>query len=101
MRILVLVAFAVINASTAPSVVAECTANKDVDVARARWATLRTQAIKAADKERSCRAYAASFYETVVLRQAAEKCGDGEQTLAVLDSEINDLNGLLATKCSG
>jgi hypothetical protein len=35
----------------------------------------------------------------VALRQAAAKCVDGERTLAVLDSEINAFNDLLATKC--
>ena len=98
-RILVRVAFAVINASTAPSVAAECTANKDVDASRTHWTTLRSQPVKAADKELKCRAYAASFYESVALRQAAAKCVDGERTLAVLDSEINAFNDLLATKC--
>ena len=99
-RMLVLIACTAINASTISGVAAGCTSNKDVDASRTRWATLRSQAVKAAEKEKSCRAYAASFYESVALRQAAAKCGDGEQTVAVLDSEINAFNDLLATKCS-
>jgi hypothetical protein len=79
---------------------AECTSNKDVDASRTRWATLRSQPVKAADKEKSCRAYAASFYESVALRQVAAKCVDGERTVAVLDYEINAFNDLLAMKCS-
>jgi hypothetical protein len=38
-------------------------------------------------------------YESVTLRQAAARCVDGERNLAVLDSEINAFNDLLATKC--
>ena len=98
-RILVLIACAAINASTIPSVAAECTSNKEVDASRTRWAMLRSQPVRAADKDKSCRAYAASFYESVALRQAAAKCVDGELTLAVLDSEIDAFNDLLATKC--
>jgi hypothetical protein len=55
----------------------------------------------AADKEKACRAYAASFYESVMLRQAAANRVDGERVLAVLDSAINAFNDLLATKCGG
>ena len=87
------------NASTIPGVMAECTSNKDVDASRTHWAALRSQPVKAVDKEKSCSTYAASFYESVALRQAAAKCVDGERTLAVLDSEINAFNDLLATKC--
>jgi hypothetical protein len=66
---------------------------------RYRWATLRSQPVNAADIEKTCRAYAASFYESVRLRQAAARCVDGERNLAVLDSEINAFNDLLAMKC--
>ena len=98
-RMLVLIACTAINASTTPGVAAECTSNKDVDASRTRWATQRSQRIKAADKEKSCRAYAASFYESVALRLAAAKCVDGKQIVAVLDSEISAFNDLLATEC--
>ncbi|MCP3469801.1 hypothetical protein NLM33_05590 [Bradyrhizobium sp. CCGUVB1N3] len=100
-RILVLIASAAINASTIPAVAAECTSIKDIDASRSRWETVRSRPAKAADKERTCRAYAVSFYESVTLRQAAAKCTDGERTLAALDSEINAFNDLLATKCGG
>jgi hypothetical protein len=66
---------------------------------RSHWATLRSQPANAADKEKTCRAYAASSYESVTLRQAAAKCADGERNLALLDSEINAFNDLLANKC--
>lgn len=77
MRIIVLIASAAINASAIPTVGAKCMSNNDIDASRTRWATLRSQ--PAADKEKTCRAYAASFYESVTLRQAAARCVDGEQ----------------------
>ena len=100
-RILVLVALAAINVSTLPAAGAECTSIKDIDASRSRWELLRSQAAKAADREKICSAYAASFYESVTLRQAAASCAAGERNLAVLDSEINAFNDLLSTKCGG
>jgi hypothetical protein len=96
---IVLVASAAINAATIPAVASECTLSKDIDASRARWATLRSQPANAADYEKACRAYAASFYESVTLRQAATRCVDRERNLTVLDSEIKAFNDLLATKC--
>jgi hypothetical protein len=98
-RIIALVAFAAINVSAIPAVAAECTSNKDIEASRRRSATLRSQPAKAADSEKTCRAYAGSFYEFVTLRKAAAVCADRERNLAVLDSEINALNDLLAKKC--
>jgi hypothetical protein len=97
-RIVVLIASAAIIASI-PAVAAECTSNKDIDASRTRWATLRSQPANTADNEKACRAYAASLYETVMLWQAAARYADGDRTLALLDSEINAFNDLLATKC--
>jgi hypothetical protein len=99
-RILALIVSAAINASTIPAVAAEFTSNEDMDASRALSATVHSQPATAADNEKTCRAYAASFYESVVLRQAAAKRIDGERVLAVLDSVINAFNDLLATKCS-
>ena len=100
-RILVLIASAAINSSTVPAVAAECTSIKDIDASRSRWETVRSQPAKEADKDKACRAYAASFYESVTLRQTAATCAASERNLVVLDSEINALNELLATKCGG
>jgi hypothetical protein len=97
-RIVVLIASAAIIASI-PAVAAECTSNKDIDASRTRWAALRSQPANTADNEKACRAYAASFYESVMLRQAAARYADGDRTLALLDSVINAFNDLLATKC--
>jgi hypothetical protein len=100
-RLVVLIASAAINASTIPAVAAACTSGKEVDAFRARWATLRSQPAASAEREKACRAYAESFYESVKLRQMAASCVDGQQSLAALDSDINALNDLLATRCSG
>jgi hypothetical protein len=97
-RIILLIASAAINASTIPALAAECP-NKDIDASRTRWATLRSQPANVAGSEKTCRAYAASFYESVTLRQAAAGCVDRERNLAMLDSEINAFNDLLAKKC--
>ena len=97
-RIAVLIVSAAINASTIPAVAAEHTSNKDIDAARA--VTVQSRPVNAADNEKTCRAYAASFYESVVLQQAAAGRVDGERVLAALDSVINAFNDLLATKCS-
>src|SRR5215813_13674111 len=99
-RIAVLIASAAIKASTIPAVGAECTSIKATDASCARRSTVQSQPADAADKEKSCRAYAASFYESVMLRQVAAKRADGERVLAALDSVINAFNDLLATKCS-
>jgi len=100
-RMALLIASVAITASAIPAVAAECTSIKDIDASRSRWELLRSQPAKAAEKEKICRAYAASFYESVTLRQAAARCADGERNLAVLDSEIDAFNDLLATKCGG
>jgi hypothetical protein len=99
-RITVLIASALINASTIPGLAAETTLNKYVDAARAASATVHSKPANAADNEKTCRAYAASFYESVVLRHAAAGRVDGAQVLAALDSVIDAFNDLLATKCS-
>jgi hypothetical protein len=100
-RVLILVASAAINAYAIPADAAECTSIKDIDASRSRWELLRSQPAKTDEKEKICRAYATSFYESVTLRQAAANCTDGARNLAVLDSEINAFNDLLATKCGG
>jgi hypothetical protein len=89
-RIAVLIASAAITAFTKPAAAAECTSIKDIDTSRSRWEMLRSQPAKAADNK-TCRAGAA----------AVARCAGGERNLAVLDSEINAFNNLLATKCGG
>jgi hypothetical protein len=74
-RITALIASALINASTIPGLAAESASNKDVNPARAVSATVHSK--NAADDEKTCRAYAASFHESVMQRQAAAGRVDG------------------------
>jgi hypothetical protein len=97
-RIIVLIASVAIIASIS-AVAAECVSNKDIDATRTRSVMVRGQPANATDNEKACRAYAASFYQSVTLRQAAAKYADGERTLALLDSVIDAFNDLLAAKC--
>ena len=99
-RVLILVASAAINAYAIPAVAAERASIRGIDAARAGAVTVHSQPTNAADKEKTCRDYAASFYESVVLRHVAANRADGAQVLAALDSVINAFNDLLATKCS-
>ena len=98
-RITVLIASALINASTIPGLAADSTLSKDVFVARAVSASVHSKPDNAADNEKTCRAYAASFYETVVLRQTAEGRVDGARLLIALESVIDAFKHLSATKC--
>ena len=96
MRIIaVIIASALINASTIPGFAAESTLTKDVDVAHAVSATVKSDT----DNGKTCRAYAASFYESEMLRQAAAGRGGGARMFTALDSVINAFKDLLATKC--
>ena len=95
----VLIASALINAATIPGLAAMSTLNKDVGAARAVSATVHSKPANAVDNERICRAYAASFYESVTLRQAAASRVDGARVLIAIDTVINAFNDLLATKC--
>jgi hypothetical protein len=98
-RITVLIASALINASTLPGFAWESTLNKDVNAARAVSATVLSKPANAADNEKTCRAYATSFYKSVMLPQAAADRVDGAWLLTALDSVINASNDLFATKC--
>lgn len=96
--------FGVIGASMSPAVALGCTSSRDIAASRARWAAVRGQPANASDSETNCRAYAGSFYESVTLRQATAMClggPDHDRNLALLNSEINIFNNLLATKCGG
>jgi hypothetical protein len=96
--IAVLITSAAINASTIPALAAECTSD---NAFCARWAAVQSQPGDAVDKDKICHGYAASFYESVMLRQVAVRRVDGARVLAALDSVINAFNDLLATKCGG
>ena len=98
LRIAVLFLTVSVNALSIPAVASEC----DAAASRAAINSVRSQQVGPGDREQSCRTYAASFYRIVLTRQAAAACGVGRQReLTVLDSEINALNDLLASRCGG
>jgi hypothetical protein len=97
-RIAVLIASLAINAFTIPAVAAECTSMRGIDASCTRSAAVNGQP---ADKENTCRAYAASFYQSVMLRQVAASRADGARVLVALDSVVNAFNDLLGTRCGG
>jgi hypothetical protein len=99
-RFAILLMSAAIQAHTVPAAASPCAAPTAITATRTHWTALRSQLDKAADHEAACRAYAASFYELVTMRQAAAGCTDYPD-ISALDSEINDFNDLLATRCSG
>jgi len=100
-RIAVLIASGAINAFTIPAVAAECTSIKAIDASCARSVAVNSQPANAADKEKICSSYAASFYQSVMLRQVAADRADGARMLVALDSVVNAFNDLLAAKCGG
>jgi hypothetical protein len=101
MRITVLVAATLINASTLPALAAEPELNNNLNTARALSATVHGKPADAAENEKTCRAYAASFYESVMLRQSAAGGGDNARVLVALESMINAFSDLFAPKCGG
>lgn len=99
-RLAILLASAVLNASTLPAAASQCAVPSTIAAIRTHWAAVRSQFSNVVDRETACRAYATSFYESVTTRQAAAGCPGGADVRA-LDLEINAFNDLLATKCSG
>jgi hypothetical protein len=99
-RLAILLTSATINASTVPAAASQCAPPTAIAATRTHWAAVRSQLSKATDREAACRAYAASFYDSVTTRQAAVGCTGGAD-IAALDSEINAFNELLATRCGG
>jgi hypothetical protein len=101
-KIVVPLSSAVLIVCTIPAVASECASITEIAASHAQWTAARTQPVDPAKLTKTCRAYAASFYQVVLTRQAAAICGVGRQRdLALLDSEINAFNDLLANKCGG
>jgi len=99
-RLAILLTSATINASTVPAAASQCTSPTAITAIRTHWAAVRSQLSKVTDREVACRAYAATFYESVTTRQAAAGC-TGDADISALDADINAFNDLLATRCGG
>ena len=100
-RMAVLIVSLVINASSIPALASECTANKGIHASCEHGERASSQPVGATDIEKTCRGYAASFYQSAMLRQAAASRGDSARMLVALDSVTNAFNDLLATRCGG
>jgi hypothetical protein len=99
-RLAILLTSATISAFTVPVAASPCTSPTAITATRTHWAAVRRQFSKATDREAACRAYAASFYDSVTTRQAAAGC-TGDADITALDLEIDAFNELLATRCGG
>ena len=73
-RLFILLTSVTISAFTLPATASQCASPTAIAATRTQWAAVRSQFNKATDREAACRAYAASFYETVTTRQAAARC---------------------------
>ena len=98
-RITVLIASALINASTIPGLAAVPTLTKDVNTDRAVSATVQSKPDNAADNDKTCRVYAASFYASVKRQQAIAGRADGARVVTAIDSVIDAFKDVFATKC--
>src|SRR5262249_29076408 len=78
-----------INVSTISAVAAECTSSKEFC---ARWAAVQREPADAVSKQKTCRAYAAAFYESVTLRQMATQRVDGRFSLLSIPSSTRSTN---------
>jgi hypothetical protein len=81
-----------------------CGQVSELAAARFRWAAARQSRIDPVQTEKNCRAYGIHFYETVTARQAVSICRDGidhQRVLALIDSEIDAFNNLIAAQCGG
>jgi hypothetical protein len=106
--VLLLVAFATFSScltnefATMPAFASQCPSASETAASRTRWAAVRKRLVTATDHDMACRVFAASFYESVLARQAAVACAhaaDLDFDISVLDSEIDAFNDLLAAKC--
>jgi hypothetical protein len=81
-----------------------CGQASELATARLRWEAARRNVIDPAFRDKNCRTYGMQFYEAVTARQAVSSCpgsADHQRDLALLDSEIDAFNKLIATQCGG
>jgi hypothetical protein len=81
-----------------------CNQLSHLSSARIRWAALRKSRPDPVHKEESCLSYRSNYYEAVMTRHEASFCAgvvNRQRVLELLDSEIEALNDLIATQCSG
>jgi hypothetical protein len=81
-----------------------CNRVSHLSSARLRWAAVRNSRADPVHEVESCRSYRSNYFEAVMTRHEASVCVgviDRQGVLEQLDSEIEALNDLIATQCSG
>jgi uncharacterized protein (DUF849 family) len=90
--------------ATAAKLDASCNQVFEAAAARARVPVSRRNDTDPTQSEDACRAYGSQFFEAVKARYAASFCEDGvdhQRDLEKLDAEIDVVNNLIASQCSG
>jgi hypothetical protein len=105
LRIIVLGLVLLIDSATSTGAeMSGCSQFQNLSAARLRWAAVRKGPVGPVHNEVRCRSYSAYFFEAVTARQEASLCkdrSDRQQTLELIDSEIEAFNDLIAARCSG
>ena len=105
LRIVILAIAILLDPAIAPAAdMSGCNQLSHLSSARLRWAAVRKSRADPVHKEESCRSYRSNYFEAVMTRHEASFCGgviDRQRVLELLDSEIEALNDLIATQCSG
>jgi hypothetical protein len=104
LRIVILAIAILLDPAIAPAAVMGCNQLSHLSSARLRWAAVRKSRADPVHKEESCLSYRSNYFEAVMTRHEASVCGgviDRQRVLELLDSEIEALNDLIATQCSG
>jgi hypothetical protein len=102
--IIVAVGLLIARAITAGAGTSGCSQLSDLSAARLRWAAVRKSNVDPDHSNESCRSFRSNLFEAVTTRQVASFCADGadrRRTLALLDTDIEAFNDLIATQCSG
>ena len=99
-RIVLFAIALLINAATVcEAETSYCGQVSELAAARFRWAAARQSRIDPVQTEKDI-----LFFETVTARQAVSICRDGidhQWDLALIDSEIDAFNNLIAAQCGG
>ena len=104
LRVIVLGLVLLIDPATSSAAeMSGCSQFQNLSAARLRWAAARKGPVDPVHNEMRCRSYSAYFFEAVTARQEASLCKgrDWQQTLEVIDSEIEAFNDLIAARCRG
>jgi hypothetical protein len=105
LRVVILSIAILLDPARAPAAdMSGCNQLSHLSSARLRWAAVRKSRADPVHMEESCLSYRSNYYEAVMTRHEASFCAgviDRQRVLELLDSEIEALNDLIATQCSG